>query len=195
MQPQDPVAVRCAAAFQREVVELEAKLRCSLTRQRIGTALRPAAQIDQRAQTQTRLQAAQAGRRRVIAAIDLARNDRRQIAPDQAEHRVVDEQRVNPGDRTAFARAKVTFEDRVHARVGQILEQPTDMGMEGGHAQRLVFGNTAAAFQTRRKSRVRGCSRDTRTLGSRIGPGVRPNGKNRARRRASASLALTGRVP
>ena len=45
----------------------------------------------------------------------------------------------------------------------------------------------------RRKSSVRGCSRDSVSLGSAIGPGVWPNGKKRARRRASASFALTGK--
>ena len=48
--------------------------------------------------------------------------------------------------------------------------------------------------QTRRRSSVRGCSRDRRTTGSRICPGVCPNGKNRDRRLASASFALTGSV-
>lgn len=50
------------------------------------------------------------------------------------------------------------------------------------------------AVQTRRRSSVRGCSRDGCSTGSRMGPGVCPNGKNRERRLASASLALTGKV-
>jgi hypothetical protein len=53
---------------------------------------------------------------------------------------------------------------------------------------------TGLRRQIRRRSSVRGCSRDRCTFGSRIGPGVCPNGKNRDRRRASASFALTGSV-
>ena len=45
----------------------------------------------------------------------------------------------------------------------------------------------------RRKSSVRGCSRERDTTGSAIGPEVWPNGKKRERRRASASFALTGK--
>ena len=45
-----------------------------------------------------------------------------------------------------------------------------------------------------RRSSVRGCSGERLAGGSAIGPGVWPIGSNRARRRASASLALTGKV-
>ena len=45
----------------------------------------------------------------------------------------------------------------------------------------------------RRRSSVRGCSRDSASTGSGIAPGVWPNGKKRERRRASASFALTGK--
>ena len=45
-----------------------------------------------------------------------------------------------------------------------------------------------------RRSNVRGCSGEAPPTGSAIGPGVCPMGKKRERRRASASLALTGNV-
>ncbi len=54
-------------------------------------------------------------------------------------------------------------------------------------------GRRLTSHPERRKSSVRGCSRDNASFGSAIGPGVWPNGKKRERRRASASFALTGK--
>jgi hypothetical protein len=60
----------------------------------------------------------------------------------------------------------------------------------GYHKNRIL--SRFRGYPTRRRSSVRGCSRDRVGFGSGIGPGVWPMGKKRARRRASASLALTG---
>ncbi len=60
----------------------------------------------------------------------------------------------------------------------------------------LVFQKRTAclAWPHLRRSNVRGCSFPALGKGSGMGPAVWPNGKNRARRRASASLAFTGKV-
>ena len=66
-------------------------------------------------------------------------------------------------------------------------------------AARAMTGTRAGGTAKRvhplalRRSSVRGCSRDSTSFGSAIGPGVWPNGKKRERRRASASFALTGK--
>jgi hypothetical protein len=59
----------------------------------------------------------------VVAAIDLAGDDRGQIAPEQAQHRMIDEQRVDPGHGAAFGGAEIAVEDRVHASA-----KPLDSG-------------------------------------------------------------------
>ena len=45
----------------------------------------------------------------MVAAVDLAGDDRGQIAPDQAEHRMVDEQRIDPGHEAAFGGTEIAY--------------------------------------------------------------------------------------
>jgi hypothetical protein len=78
----------------------------------------------------------------MVAAIDLAGNDRGQVAPDQAEHGVVDEQRVDPGDQTALGGRQIAVEDGVHA-VGSGLQKIAAYGH--GRMQRSMEAFIAPA--------------------------------------------------
>ena len=116
--------------------------------------------------------------------------------PPDAPGGVVRPQQPDQVLRHQHPRHLVRMERRLHVNLGPGagLAEPVDLqrlhGPRRGAAQRHALdGHTAA-----RKSKVRGCSGDTLAGGSGIGPGVWPMASNRARRRASASLALTGKV-
>ena len=82
------------------------------------------------------------------------------------------------------------------AQAGQHAEQTAPLRAQPSLAVHHLVASHCGKLTSqldRRKSSVRGCSRDTASFGFAIGPGVWPNGRNRARRRASASLALTGK--
>ena len=104
VQPQDPVALRRAAAFQRHVDEVQAEPRGGLARQRVGAVAGRPAQVDQRLQAESAGQRGEAAGGGVVAAVQPARGHRAKVAPDEAEHRVVDEQRVHPREHSARGR-------------------------------------------------------------------------------------------
>ena len=113
-QPEDPLALRRAAAVQRRIDELQAQRLGGLTAQRIRAIAGLAAQVDQRLQAVAAGECGEARRRRMVAAIQAAGHDGGEVAPDQSEHRVVDQQRIEPRERAAAGGADIAFEDAVH---------------------------------------------------------------------------------
>ena len=113
-QPQDALALRRAAAVQRCVDEFQTEVAGGGAAQRVGSVAGLAAQVDQRPKPVAAGEEGETCGRRVIAAVEPAGRDRGEVAPDQAEHGVVDEQRIDPGKGAAFGGAQVAIEDAVH---------------------------------------------------------------------------------
>ena len=113
-QPLDPIPLRRAAALQRHVDKHQTKMFCGVAAKGVGAIAAPAAQVDQRLQTIAPRERDEPRRRRMIAPIQPPRRDRRKVAPDQAEHRVVDQQRIDPGKRASTGGADIASENAVH---------------------------------------------------------------------------------
>jgi hypothetical protein len=114
VEPQDPVALRGAAAFQRRIDEIKAERPGGVAAQRIRAVTSPATQVDQRLQAVATGQRGKARRRRVVAAIQPTGGHGGKVAPDQAEHGVVDDQGVEPGKRAAAGGGDIASEYAVH---------------------------------------------------------------------------------
>jgi hypothetical protein len=91
---------------------------------------------------------------------------------------------------SSLVRRRVVRGRARNRRGGAVPPRPVHAVAERARRRRARPGT---GYPARRKSRVRGCSRDRDSTGSAIVPGVCPKEKKRERRRASASFALTGR--
>ena len=76
-------------------------------------------------------------------------NDGRQVAPDQAKDRMVDEQRVDPGHGAASGSAEVAVEDGIHTIAGRTFRQGAHMVTPRRPGQPPAAGSADHADRTR----------------------------------------------
>ncbi len=110
MEAQDAVAMGRAAALEGHVDVGEADMPGHLAGERVRAAGAMAPQVDQRPEPVTPGGAGKATRRRVVRAVELARNNLGPVGPGQAEYAVVHCQAVAPGGEPAARGGEIAAE-------------------------------------------------------------------------------------